>query len=209
MSLVLQIENLNVRLSGTTILEDIGFNVEAGALLRFTGRNGAGKSTLLRAIAGLIPFTGEVLVGGAKPGTLAAKRQTLFVPDEAALYEDLTVLEHAQFVARLYEQPNAEAQIQVWLEKFFLTNRLKDVPSEFSRGMRQKLSISLALGLEAPLLMLDEPFNALDQEAQITLGAALEARAEAGGCVLFSAHQLDLPMQNASVLALENGRLLE
>ena len=57
--------------------------------------------------------------------------------------------------------------------------------------------------------MLDEPFNALDQDAQITLGAALEARAEAGGCVLFSAHQLDLPFSNASVLALENGRLLE
>ncbi len=209
MSLILQVENLNVTLSGTKILEDIGFNVEAGALLRFTGRNGAGKSTLLRAIAGLIPFTGEVLVGGAKPTTQAAKRQTLFVPDEAALYEDLTVLEHAQFVARLYEQPNAETQIQVWLEKFFLTSRLNDVPSEFSRGMRQKLSLSLVLGIQAPLLMLDEPFNALDQEAQITLGAAMEARADAGGCVLFSAHQLDLPFSSASVLALENGRLLE
>ena len=207
--MILEVDQLEVALSGTKILTEISFNVEDGALLRFTGRNGAGKSTLLRAIAGLLPFTGEVRVAGAKPGTLEAKRKTLFVPDEAVLYEDLTVFEHVQFVARLYEQPQAEAAIQGWLEKFFLTSRLSDVPGEFSRGMRQKLSISLALGLDTPLLMLDEPFNALDQDAQIVLSKALEARAEAGACVIFSAHQLDLPMQHASIIALENGRMTE
>ena len=203
---VLTLEDVSVRLSGAVILESVSFTLQAGDLAWLAGANGAGKSTLLRAVAGLLPHNGDILICGHRPRSLAAKGSFVYVPDVAALYEDLTLREHAVFTARVYAQPEAEARALGWLDAFSLTRFADESPSRHSRGMRQKLALSLALGLALPLLMLDEPFNALDVEAQGALQEALRMRAAAGGAVLLTAHQTTL--SGARALRLEGGKLI-
>lgn len=188
----LQVDNVSVMLGGTAVVKDVSFELYETDLALLSGPNGAGKSTLLRAIVYLLPFAGDIAISGHHPASLEARERFTFVPDEAALYEDLTLHEHIEFTGRLYGQPGAEARMLSWAERFSLGDRLDEFPSTHSRGMRQKLALSLALGLTMPLLILDEPFNGLDTEAQGLLVEALRERAAEGGAVLLTAHQGDL-----------------
>jgi ABC-2 type transport system ATP-binding protein len=174
------------------IFDEVNLELPRGSLLWLSGPNGAGKSTLLRAIAGLLPHNGEIRVMGAAPGSLEARRVCTFVPDEPALFEDLTLREHAQFTAGVYNVPEAEERILDLLETFDLETRLDEFPAAHSRGMRQKLSLALALGLELPVTLLDEPFNALDAASQLNLMAYLRGMLERGSTLCFSAHQTDI-----------------
>lgn len=205
----LRAEDVGVRLGGVAILEGIDLALAPGDLTLLVGPNGAGKSTLLRALAGLLPASGDVRVAGHLPGSVAARATFAFAPDEPALYEDLTLAEHARFTATLYARPEAEERARALLEAFDLGAKLDEVPGSHSRGMRQKLGLALALGLAMPLTLLDEPFNGLDADAQATLARALVERAAAGGAVLLTGHQQELPATlGARVLALRGGHLV-
>ncbi len=179
-------------LGGVNIVEDISFTLKRGELALLTGPNGAGKSTLLRALVGLLPSRGDVELFGRPNSGFSAREQFVFVPDEPALYEDLTLREHARFNALVYQSDGADERALEWLEEFGLGEKLDEFPGTHSRGMRQKLSLSLALGLERPLTLLDEPFNGLDLPSQELLADALRARASAGGAVLLTGHQQEL-----------------
>ncbi len=195
-------------LGGVNIVEDVTFTLERGQLALLTGPNGAGKSTLLRAIVGLLPSRGDIDLFGRPNGGLSAREQFVFVPDEPALYEDLTLREHARFNALVYREPAADERAIDWLERFGLGEKLDEFPGTHSRGMRQKLSLSLALGLERPLTLLDEPFNGLDLGSQELLAEALQERAAAGGAVLLTGHQQELAARlNPRLLQLEDGLL--
>ena len=174
------------------IFDEVNLELPSGSLLWLSGANGAGKSTLLRAIAGLLPFNGEIRIGGHAPASLEARRQSIFVPDEPALYEDLSLREHAEFTAGLYAKPEALSRILQHLETFDLDMRLDEFPAAHSRGMRQKLSLALGLGLELPVTLLDEPFNGLDAASQINLQKMLIDMLGRGLTLAFSAHQTDI-----------------
>ena len=174
------------------IFDEVNLDLPSGSLLWLSGANGAGKSTLLRAVAGLLPFNGEIRIHGYVPASLEARREMIFVPDEPALYEDLSLREHAEFTASLYAKPEALERILQHLETFDLETRLDEFPAAHSRGMRQKLSLALALGLELPVTLLDEPFNGLDAASQISLQTILIAMLERGLTLAFSAHQTDI-----------------
>lgn len=204
----LNVTGLGVRLGGVTIVEEVTFSLVPGDLALLIGPNGAGKSTLLRSLVGLLPSSGDVEIGGHYPSSLAARSTFVFVPDEPALYEDLTLEEHARFTALVYQSPEAEARALEWLERFGLEARLGEFPGTHSRGMRQKLSLALALGLALPLTLLDEPFNGLDVDAQERLAAGLVQRAQDGGVVLLTGHQRELDaLLGARVLELDGGHL--
>lgn len=210
LSAVLRVSDVFVELGGSAVVKDVSFSLEGGELALLTGSNGAGKSTLLRAIVYLLPYRGDVAIAGHDPASLEARSNFVFVPDEAALYEDLTLREHVSFTQLLYSQPEAEARALSWLEGFSLGDRLDEFPSTHSRGMRQKLALSLALGLEVPLIILDEPFNGLDADAQELLLRALRERAAQGGTVLLTAHQGELGAAlGAKRLELRAGGLTE
>jgi ABC-2 type transport system ATP-binding protein len=199
---------VRVRLGGVAIVEEAALTLAPGDLVLLTGPNGAGKSTLLRALVGLLPASGEVQVLGHAPTSLAAKRAFAFAPDEPALYEDLTLAEHVRFQALLYGRPEAEPRTLAWLDAFDLTAKLGEFPGTHSRGMRQKLSLALTLGLALPLTLLDEPFNGLDLVSQERLAAALAERTGEGGAVLLTGHQRELGgLLGARVVALRDGRL--
>lgn len=188
----LTVQEVTVRLGGVPIVSDADFQLGTGELALLTGPNGAGKSTLLRALVNLLPASGEIFIDGLRPSSPDARSRFVFVPDEAALYEDLTLAEHMRFVSLIYAQPQAEERMRLWLDRFGLSAREGEFPSTHSRGMRQKLSLALALGLETPLLLLDEPYNGLDAEAQVLLNQALQERSRAGGAVLLTGHQGEL-----------------
>lgn len=201
-------EELRVSLGGVNIVEDVTFTLKAGELALLVGPNGAGKSTLLRALVGLLPSRGDVSLFGRPNGGMSAREQFVFVPDEPALYEDLTLTEHARFNALVYQVPAADERALTWLEELGLGEKLDEFPGTHSRGMRQKLSLALALSLERPLTLLDEPFNGLDVQSQELLADALRGRATAGGAVLLTGHQQELADRlKPRVLELNNGLL--
>lgn len=194
------LQDVTVTFGGEAVLAGVDLTLPAGRTVLLRGPNGAGKSTLLRAIAGLLPFRGEILLFGARPRTLPGRAAFAFVADVPTLFEDLTVREHAAFLSRAYQRPEAEARILGWLEAFELDDRLDEFPGTHSRGMRHKAALALALGLEPGLLLLDEPFNTLDSDARVTLGQALRERAEAGRINLLSAHDASLEADLAAAV---------
>ncbi|MFA5594501.1 MAG: ABC transporter ATP-binding protein [Trueperaceae bacterium] len=201
-------DELYVSLGGVHIVEDVTFTLKRGELALLTGPNGAGKSTLLRALVGLLPSRGNIDLFGRPNGSLAVRQRFVFVPDEPALYEDLTLREHARFNALVYQVQDADDRALEWLARFGLEEKLDEFPGTHSRGMRQKLSLSLALGLERPLTLLDEPFNGLDIESQELLADALRARASSGGAVMLTGHQVELVDRlKPRLLRLDNGLL--
>ena len=189
---VLEVRTLSVTLGGVRVIDELDLTLAPGDALWLEGPNGAGKTTLLRALAGLLMSDGEVFVAGARAGTEAARARSRFVPDAAPLFEDLTVREHAVLLGRVSGRPGADEAALAWCERFGLSQRLDDEPGALSRGMRQKLVLAVALGGAPPLLLLDEPFNALDAEAQGLLATGLLEHAAAGGAVVVSGHQGDL-----------------
>lgn len=207
---ILQLEEVRITLAGTPVIDGVDLALEEGELAVLSGPNGAGKSTLLRAIANLLPFRGQILIAGHHPASLEARERFAFVPDEPALYEDLTLREHVRFTSLLYGQSADEAATLEWLDTFRLTPRLDEYPSTHSRGMRQKLSLALALGLRTGLLLLDEPYNGLDFEAQELLGDGLQEQCDAGKTVLLTGHQPGLASRlSAREIPLDDGRATE
>ena len=200
--------DLRVALAGAVILDGVALTLRPGDIAWLEGPNGAGKTTLLRALAGLIASDGDVRIMGAAAGTAAARARLRFVPDIAPLYEDLTVREHAGFLGRVSGVRDADALALSWCERFGLTEQLDHYPGTLSRGMRQKLALAVALGGAPPLLLLDEPFNALDAASQDRLLEGLVAHAADGGAALLSGHQLDIAQRwPGPRLRLEGGSL--
>src|SRR5690606_22474319 len=156
-------------------------DVDGGDLVVLVGPNGAGKSTLLRLAAGLLePTDGAVLVGGEPAGSLTARAATSWVPDAPVLYDDLSVEAHLEYVARLHGARDWEERAESLLATFGLTQRAADLPVRFSRGLRQKASLAVALVRPFDLLLVDEPFVGLDLPAQAALVEVLVELAGAG-----------------------------
>ena len=189
---LLDVRGLRVSLGGVAVIDDLDLVLAPGDAVWLEGVNGAGKTTLLRAIAGLIASDGDVFVVGARAGSEAARSLSRLVPDAAPLYEDLTVREHAVLLGRVSGRDGAAAAALAWCERFGLVDRLDHYPAALSRGMRQKVVLSVALGGAPPLLLLDEPLNALDAESQSALLEGLAEHAGAGGAVVVSGHQADV-----------------
>lgn len=191
----LEVRDLCFGYGDVPVWEDVSFSLVAGQVAFLTGPNGAGKSTLFRCLAGwLEPDEGEVLLGGVPftgrtrlaPGTLA------FVPDVPSFYDDLTAMEHVEFVLAANRADSARPRAQRLLERFGLVGHERLLPSAYSRGMREKLALVLALALRPRVLLLDEPHGPLDREASLVLSEELAAVAAGGTAVLLSCHH-DVP----------------
>jgi ABC-type multidrug transport system ATPase subunit len=203
-----ELQEVTVVFGGEAVLADVDLVLAAGRTVLLRGPNGAGKSTLLRAIAGLLPFKGEILLSGARPRTLEGRAAFAFVADVPTLFEDLTVREHAAFLSRAYARPEAEERTLAWYERFELADRVDEFPGTHSRGMRHKAALALALGLEPDLLLLDEPFNTLDVDARETLAEGLRQRAQDGRINLLSAHDQALERDlGAEVVEVRGGHV--
>ena len=190
-------------------LDPTTLKIRGGELVLLVGPNGAGKSTFLGLCGGLLePTGGEALVGGAEVGSLAARAATSVIPDEPVLYDDLSVWEHAEYVARLHHVEEWEPLGEELLDRLGLADRRDDLPSRFSRGLRQKTSLLLGLLRPAELLLVDEPFVGLDAPGQSTLVELLQEIVAAGVTAVVSSHQLDLADRATRCLGLRDGQLV-
>jgi ABC-2 type transport system ATP-binding protein len=206
---VLVVESLGKDYGDFVALEDVNLEVQAGSLVALVGPNGAGKSTLLRCCTGLLePTAGTVLIGGVEPGSVAARAATSFLPDEPVLYDDLSVLEHLEYVARLHGHDDWEPRAEDLLTRLGILHRAEDLPSRFSRGLRQKTSIAVGLVRPFDLLLVDEPFVGLDAPGKIALVELMKEAAEKGAAVVVSTHELTFVEIADRCIALRDGSVI-
>ncbi|HEX4520874.1 MAG TPA: heme ABC exporter ATP-binding protein CcmA [Gaiellaceae bacterium] len=171
---------LTKRFGEKRVLNKVDVELDAPGFLLVTGPNGSGKTTLLRVLAGLdAPSAGEVLL--PERGTIG------YLGHEPLVYRELTPLENLQLFGRLYRVPERGERIGMLLERFGLWEVRDQRVSTFSRGMRQRLGLCRVLLHEPGLVILDEPFNALDDAGSALLDETLDDLA-ARSAVIVATH---------------------
>ncbi len=189
-------------------LNEFSFTARAGDLVALVGHNGSGKSTFLRLAAGLLePTDGQVRISGAPAGSLDARAELSFIPDEPVLYDDLSVREHIEYIGRLHGYDEWPDRADDLIDALGLTTRAGDLPSRFSRGLRQKTSLVLGLVRPFSVLMIDEPFVGLDPAGQHALTELLIETAAAGACVIVATHQLEFLEHASRCVGLRDGEV--
>ena len=163
---------LEKRYGDTVVLRALDFELERGGFLVVTGPNGSGKTTLLRLCAGLAIPSGGTLEVEPQRGGIG------FLGHEPLVYRELTPLENLHLFGRLYRVPERGERIGMLLERFGLWDVRDQRVSTFSRGMQQRLSLCRVLLHDPSLLVLDEPFNALDAAGAELLDRTLEEQRE-------------------------------
>lgn len=196
----------------TVAVSGLSFEVPAGAVLGMVGPNGAGKTTTMRAICGIIPPTqGQLSLAGfdiAKQPKLA-KQCLAYIPDEPKLFDTLTVWEHLQFTASMYQVANFQPVAESLLTEFELIEKRDALCSELSRGMRQKVAICCGYLHSPTAILFDEPHTGLDPHAIRTMTESVKARAASGASVIVSSHLLSLVEDMCShLLILSKGKAL-
>ncbi|MHC5021190.1 MAG: ABC transporter ATP-binding protein [Planctomycetota bacterium] len=211
MTPALAIHNVSRAYGALLAVDDVSFQVGAGQVVGLVGPNGAGKTTVMRCMVGLLrPGSGTVMVDGhdlaADPG--AAKRACGFVPETPDLFEYLTVADHLEFMARLYDVADPETAIAAARDPLGLSDIADKLPEQLSAGMRQRLALGCALVATPKLLVLDEPLTNVDPIGARTIKDELRRRAEAGMGVLLSSHMLPLVEELADrVVVMAGGRV--
>ena len=194
---MIQVSNLTKKYGQTTAVDDISFEIQQGEIVGYLGPNGAGKSTTLKMLVGLLqPTSGDISVAGYDSQTelLELKRHIGYVPEEAQLYEHLTLVEHLQLIGRLYhlEERLIAQKIEELAKLFDMAFQANQRISGFSQGMRQKCIIMSALMHNPDVLFLDEPFTNLDVGTVTLMKTLLQRLAELGKTILYCTHILEV-----------------
>jgi ABC-2 type transport system ATP-binding protein len=194
-------------------LQPLELTLLSGQVVVLTGPNGAGKSTLLHCLSGLLrPSTGSVTIAGYDlyADERQAKRNLAFVPDVPRFYIELTAWEHLQFIALAHDAGQGFAErAESLLREFGLWEARDLYPHNYSRGMRLKLGLLLALIRPFKALLLDEPTSALDSESTDLLLAWLHILRAQGVGILFSTHNPEIARDLADSRLKLHGGLLE
>ncbi len=209
---VIQVRDLAKSFGSHVALRGVSLTVSQGEFLTLVGPNGAGKTTLIRILATLSrPSGGEVWVDGQNLADSAAlvRQRIGFISHQPLLYGDLTAQENLRFYGRMYGLPALPERIDEVLEQVGLLDRRRDAVRTFSRGMQQRLSIARAILHRPAVMLLDEPYTGLDQQATAMLDEVMRAVGTASRTVLMTTHDLDrgLAMSNR-VAILSSGRLV-
>ncbi|HUB79120.1 MAG TPA: ABC transporter ATP-binding protein [Bryobacteraceae bacterium] len=184
-------------------LRNIQLEATEGACLALIGRNGAGKTTLLRAIAGFsLAQRGKIKIFGKEPREAETRRLMGFIGHGISVYDELSALENLTLFGKLYGLPDPDRSAREWLERTGLERVRNGLVREFSRGMRQRLAVARAFLHEPSVLLLDEPFTALDDRAIAVLQRLLREALAARKTIVMSTHQLREALELATHVAL-------
>jgi len=190
---MITVKKLVKRFGLKTVLRGLDFEVQPGEFVALLGPNGAGKTTFLRVLASLSrPSLGSVKVAGYKlPDEASAVRARLGVVSHLPLlYGDLTAEENLRFYGRMYNISNIEPRITEVLEMVGLEKRRRDLVRTYSRGMQQRLAIGRAVLHDPDVVLFDEPYTGLDQDASSMLDDVLKTVAAKGRTVVMTSHDL-------------------
>ena len=214
--MILEINNLQHSYDGTTqSIKDVNFKVRSGEFISILGHSGCGKSTLLRLIAGLeeqtegtIKINGEI-ISDDKFQTPTEKRGLGLVVQEKALFPHLSVLKNTSFGIKNNEAGRSKAMDL--LELFEVSHLASKYPNEISGGEQQRVALARALAPEPRILLLDEPFNALDEELKNNLhNETKKIIEEKNLTVLMVSHDKnEATFFSDRQIIMENGRIIE
>lgn len=190
-------------------LEPLDLLVPQAQHVALVGHNGSGKTTLLRMAAGLLdPSGGEVRIMGRSAGSIEARRALSWLSDTPTFYDDLSLWEHLEYVARLHGEEAWQPKAESLLERLQLTARRDDIPTTFSRGLRQKAAIAMGMVRPFSVLLVDEPFVGLDANGKTTLLELLDEAAAAGATLLVATHELTFVNKVTRLIALRDGTVV-
>ena len=190
---MIRIEHLIKRYGARTAVSDLNLHVDAGQVYALLGPNGAGKSTTIACLLGFVkPDSGRItLAGSPLPPAEAAIRHAAYIAENVALYDRLTGVENVDFFMRLLGRRMATGDIEALLERVGLPQHAwRRQAHGYSKGMRQKVGIVMALAKGARVLVLDEPTSGLDPEASVTFGKLIRELADDGAAVIMATHDL-------------------
>ena len=190
---MIHVNKLVKRFGLKTVIKGMDFSVNEGEFVALLGPNGAGKSTFLRILSSLTrPSMGAVSVAGFElPKEAAAVRQRLgVVSHQPLLYADLTAIENLKFYGKMYNLSKLDARIDEVLEMIGLAKRGDDLVRTYSRGMQQRLAIGRAVIHDPDVMLFDEPYTGLDQDASAMLDEVLRTVATRGRTVVMTSHDL-------------------
>ncbi len=205
----LAVEEVERAYGGVPALGPIDLSVAPAEKVALIGHNGSGKSTLLRVVAGLLDADGgSVEVAGWPGGDVHARATTSYLPDDPVLYDDLSVVEHVEYVSRLFGGDGFDDYAAGVAERLGLSERLDDLPSRFSRGLRQKASLLLGLARPSSLLLVDEPFVGLDAGGRAALLDLLDEAHEAGAALVVATHEPSYVERVDRCIALRDGAVV-
>ena len=187
----IEIRGLIKRYRYQPVLDGLDLTIEDGQSCVLVGANGAGKTTLLRILATFVrPDAGEITINGMPINeALHYRRKIGYVGHQAMFYQDLNALENLDHYARLYQLKNIEVVVTESIRLVGLSKHAHKPLRTYSRGMQQRLSIARALLHEPSILLFDEPYTGLDQEAATFLDARLKELQQPGRLILIAAHR--------------------
>lgn len=192
--LAIDVRDLSKTYGGRAVVNHIQLQVGAGRICGFLGPNGSGKTTTIRMLCGLLTpdsGTGTCLGLDLIQDAAAIKRQVGYMTQKFGLYDDLSIRENLDFIARLFELPNRRTAVDQALERLGLTARQKQLAGSLSGGWKQRLALAACLIHEPRLLLLDEPTAGVDPKARREFWDQIHALAEQGITVLVSTHYMD------------------
>lgn len=190
---MLKIDGLVKRYGERAVVDHLHLQVSGGEIYALLGPNGAGKSTTIACVLGFIqPDAGSIRLAHSElPIAEAATRHAAYISENVALYERLSGVENVEFFMRLSGRKPRRREIEALLERAGLPPEAWGRQAHsYSKGMRQKVGIVMALAKQASLLVLDEPTSGLDPEASVAFGGLIRELADQGTAVLMATHDL-------------------
>jgi sulfate transport system ATP-binding protein len=212
--MAIEVSGINKSFGRTPVLKDISVDIASGSLTALLGPSGGGKSTLLRVIAGLeTPDTGTVLINGADATRLSPQRRNVgFVFQHYAAFKHMTVYRNVAFGLEVRKRPKAEIRKRVGelLELVHLESMADRYPAQLSGGQRQRMALARALAVQPQVLLLDEPFGALDAQVRKELRTWLRRlHDEVHVTTVFVTHDQEEAMDVADSIVVLAGGVVE
>jgi ABC-2 type transport system ATP-binding protein len=209
--IVIDVHHLTKKFDGRAVVRDLSMHVKRGSIYGFLGPNGSGKTTTIRMLCGLLTpdeGTGTCMGFDIRTETDKIKRQVGYMTQRFSLYQDLSVRENLEFIARIYGIENPRRAARAAIERLGLNGREEQIAGELSGGWKQRLALG-ACTLPGPqLLLLDEPTAGVDPKARREFWNEIHALAAEGLTVLVSTHYMDEAERCHEIAYIAYGELL-
>jgi ABC-2 type transport system ATP-binding protein len=207
------VHRVTKRFGDRTAVNGISFEIRRGEIFGLLGPNGAGKSTTVNMLSSYLPADdGEILIGGRPvSGGIEIKQLVGVVPQELALYEDLTAVENLDFFARIYDLPRGwrKEREEAMLEQVGLLNRAREPVRDFSGGMKRRLNLALGMIHRPAFLLLDEPTVGIDPQSREKIFDIVRELQLTGTTILYTTHYLEEAEQLCDRIAImDDGRIV-